>query len=94
MPVILADVFGMERISSSYGLIRMFQGVGAVSVPPLSGFMRDQTGSYDVCFYAMGACMMIGSIPMIVSIAIDPSTDAGDGDEDGMQASKKGKASP
>lgn len=70
MPVILADVFGMERISSSYGLIRMFQGVGAISVPPLTGFMRDQTGSYDISFYSMGACMMLGCIPMIVSIVL------------------------
>lgn len=78
MPVILADVFGTERISSSYGLIRMFQGVGAISVPPLTGFMRDQTGSYDSCFYSMGALMMLGSIPMIVSIALDSNKYGGE----------------
>lgn len=69
-PVLLADIFGTERISSSYGLIRMFQGVGAISVPPLTGFLRDLTGAYDICFYAMGTCMMIGSLPMIVSVVL------------------------
>lgn len=56
VPVLLADLFGTERISSSYGLIRMFQSVGAISVPPLAGFLKDLTGGYEVCFYCMGAC--------------------------------------
>uniref|UniRef100_A0A8D8G773 Monocarboxylate transporter 12 n=1 Tax=Culex pipiens TaxID=7175 RepID=A0A8D8G773_CULPI len=38
MPVLLADLFGTDRISSSYGLVRMFQSIGAISVPPLAGF--------------------------------------------------------
>lgn len=91
MPVILADVFGTERISSSYGLIRMFQGVGAISVPPLTGFMRDQTGSYDICFYAMGTLMMIGSIPMIVSIALDRNGEDSEGGEEEEEAETERK---
>lgn len=66
VPVLLADLFGTERISSSYGLIRMFQSVGAISVPPLAGFLKDLTGGYEVCFYCMGACMVLGSVPLIV----------------------------
>lgn len=53
VPVLLADLFGTERISSSYGLIRMFQSVGAISVPPLAGFLKDLTGGYEVCFYSV-----------------------------------------
>lgn len=68
MPVLLADIFGTDRISSSYGLIRMFQSVGAISVPPLAGLLRDMTGGYEICFYCMGACMVLGSIPLIISI--------------------------
>lgn len=94
MPVILADVFGTERISSSYGLIRMFQGVGAISVPPLTGFMRDQTGSYDVCFYSMGACMMLGSIPMIASIALGDRNAAAEESEGDQVERKKVERSP
>lgn len=37
VPVLLADQYGTEKISSSYGLVRMFQSVGAISVPPLAG---------------------------------------------------------
>lgn len=44
----------------------MFQSVGAISVPPLAGFLKDLTGGYDICFYCMGACMVLGSLPLLV----------------------------
>lgn len=37
VPVLLADQYGIEKISSSYGLVRMFQSIGAITVPPLAG---------------------------------------------------------
>lgn len=70
MPVLLADLFGTERISSSYGLVRMFQSVGAISVPPLAGFLKDLSGGYEICFYCMGTCMVLGSVPLLISSAI------------------------
>ncbi|KAH8280490.1 hypothetical protein KR018_008594 [Drosophila ironensis] len=66
MPVLLADVFGTDRISSSYGLVRMFQSIGAISVPPLAGLMRDLSGDYEICFYCMGSCMVLGCTPLVV----------------------------
>ncbi|BFG04946.1 uncharacterized protein DMAD_03796 [Drosophila madeirensis] len=66
MPVLLADVFGTDRISSSYGLVRMFQSIGAISVPPLAGLLRDLSGDYEICFYCMGSCMVLGCTPLIV----------------------------
>lgn len=77
VPVLLADLFGTERISSSYGLTRMFQSVGAISVPPLAGFLRDLTGGYEICFYCMGACMVLGSIPLLVVTILYGSDDDG-----------------
>ncbi|KAH8384558.1 hypothetical protein KR093_001022, partial [Drosophila rubida] len=66
MPVLLADVFGTDRISSSYGLVRMFQSIGAISVPPLAGLLRDLSGDYEICFYCMGSCMVLGCTPLVV----------------------------
>ncbi|KMQ93836.1 monocarboxylate transporter 13-like protein [Lasius niger] len=37
VPVLLADQYGTDKISSSYGLVRMFQSFGAISIPPLAG---------------------------------------------------------
>lgn len=66
VPVLLADLFGTEHISSSYGLVRMFQSIGAISVPPLAGYLRDLTGNYNIVFYCMGTGMVLGSIPLII----------------------------
>lgn len=83
MPVLLADLFGTERISSSYGLVRMFQSVGAISVPPLAGFLRDLTGGYEICFYCMGTIMVLGSVPLLVSAMLYGAADEdGDNDDD------------
>ncbi|KAL4702025.1 hypothetical protein ACJJTC_013542 [Scirpophaga incertulas] len=65
VPVLLADTFGTARIASSYGLVRMFQSIAAVSVPPTAGLVRDVTGGYSWCFYGMGSCMVLGSIPVL-----------------------------
>jgi hypothetical protein len=32
----------------------------------LSGFMRDVTGSYNICFLFMGTCMVLGSLPLLL----------------------------
>uniref|UniRef100_A0A182NC87 Major facilitator superfamily (MFS) profile domain-containing protein n=1 Tax=Anopheles dirus TaxID=7168 RepID=A0A182NC87_9DIPT len=71
VPVLLADLFGTERISSSYGLVRMFQSIGAISVPPLAGLLRDVSGGYEICFYCMGVCMVMGSVPLVAIILRD-----------------------
>lgn len=70
MPVLLADIFGTDKISSSYGLVRLFQSVGAISVPPLAGLLRDLSGSYAICFYCMGSCMLMGAIPLVTWVVL------------------------
>lgn len=37
VPVLLADQYGTEKISSTYGLVRMFQSIGAITIPPFAG---------------------------------------------------------
>lgn len=66
VPVLLADQYGTDKISSSYGLVRMFQSFGAISIPPLTGYLRDVTGSYTVCFLCMGTCMVVGGLPLLL----------------------------
>lgn len=47
VPVLLADQYGTDKISSSYGLVRMFQSIGAISIPPLAGNIF----IYFICFF-------------------------------------------
>lgn len=87
MPVLLADLFGTERISSSYGLVRMFQSVGAISVPPLAGYMKDLTGGYEVCFYCMGTCMVLGSVPLLISAVVHDNDESTTEESEGSTVS-------
>lgn len=45
VPVLLADQYGTDKISSSYGLVRMFQSFGAISIPPLAGTSLSRPGN-------------------------------------------------
>ncbi|XP_048003151.1 monocarboxylate transporter 12-like [Leguminivora glycinivorella] len=79
VPVLLADTFGTARIASSYGLVRMFQSLAALSVPPTAGLVRDVTGGYSWCFYGMGSCMVLGSIPVVAFHLCTKNEDAESG---------------
>lgn len=73
----------------------MFQGVGAITVPPLTGFLRDLTGAYDICFYAMGTCMMIGCLPMLISLVLTrDEEDGADSEGDCNSNRKESEGSP
>lgn len=54
----------------------MFQSIGAISIPPLAGYLKDLTGGYEICFYCMGACMALGSVPLIVLIVKTNSSES------------------
>ena len=32
----------------------------------ISGYLRDVTGSYSVCFLCMGTCMVLGGLPLLL----------------------------
>lgn len=46
--IMLGDYFGRERFASLMGLMSMFHNVGLFISPIFSGWVRDQTGSYDL----------------------------------------------
>lgn len=48
VPVLLADQYGTDKISSTYGLVRMFQSVGAISIPPLAGTILSYYNKFNV----------------------------------------------
>lgn len=36
-PVILVDLFGIERLTNAFGIVLLFQGIAAFTGPPLAG---------------------------------------------------------
>ncbi len=35
--VVLVDLLGLEKLTSSFGLVLLFQGIGAILGPPIAG---------------------------------------------------------
>lgn len=58
-PVVLVDLLGLENLSNSFGLVLLYQGIGAVIGPPMAGAVYDETNDYNNSFYLMGVCVAI-----------------------------------
>ncbi|XP_025112475.1 LOW QUALITY PROTEIN: monocarboxylate transporter 4-like [Pomacea canaliculata] len=65
--VILVDLLGQETLSSSFGIMSFFQGVGNFVGPPLSGVLKDVFDQYDEAFYLGGGAMTVAGIFMVIS---------------------------
>uniref|UniRef100_A0AC35TKQ9 MFS domain-containing protein n=1 Tax=Rhabditophanes sp. KR3021 TaxID=114890 RepID=A0AC35TKQ9_9BILA len=60
--VICVDLFGIERLTSAFGVLLLFMGFAALCGPPFAGFLGDVTNNMDVSFYVMGALMAVSGI--------------------------------
>lgn len=65
VPLLLADYLTVERIGSSYGLVRLFQAMSNLIGPVLGGVLSDYTGSFAASFIAMGSIMCLGAVPAL-----------------------------
>ncbi|XP_037071416.1 monocarboxylate transporter 7-like [Pollicipes pollicipes] len=60
MPVMYAEYYGVERLSSTLTMSNMFSGVANLVAQPLCGLLRDSTGSFRPVFGVLAACMLTG----------------------------------
>lgn len=58
-PIVLVDLLGLENLSNSFGLVLLYQGIGAVIGPPMAGAIYDETKDYNNSFYLMGVCVIV-----------------------------------
>nr|XP_020822347.1 monocarboxylate transporter 13 isoform X2 [Phascolarctos cinereus] len=59
---VLPELVGVGRIYCGLGLLQMVESVGGLLGAPLSGYLRDLTGSYTVSFVVAGAFLLSGSM--------------------------------
>ena len=62
VPLLLAEYLGVEKIGSSYGMVRLFQAVTNVMGPIVAGYLYGTLGQLDYSFFFMGTCMVTGGI--------------------------------
>ncbi|KAB7505650.1 Monocarboxylate transporter 6 [Armadillidium nasatum] len=65
--VILTERFGKEVIASTYGFVRMAQGIFSFIHPILIGYLLDSTGSYAVPFTVMGIAIFMCGVFIFIS---------------------------
>ncbi|XP_016915643.1 monocarboxylate transporter 9-like isoform X2 [Apis cerana] len=59
--VILADMIGTEKLSSSYGISLFVNGVLQLIGPPICGIVFETVGSYKPIFLAFGIILILGT---------------------------------
>ena len=64
VPILLSEYLGVERISSSVGLSRLFQAVGNLAGPMVAGLLMDKV-SVAASFYFMGGVVTLGAVPFL-----------------------------
>jgi len=60
--VLLVDLLGLEKLTNSFGILLLFQGVATLGGPPLAGSLYDMTKSYTIPFLVVGACLGISGL--------------------------------
>ena len=60
--VILVELVGLDNLTSAYGLISLFDGIGTIIGAPISGFLGDSVGRFDVTFYIAGGFFILSSL--------------------------------
>ncbi|XP_012251939.2 monocarboxylate transporter 13-like isoform X2 [Athalia rosae] len=59
--VIMADMLGMEKLTSSYGISLFVNGIIQLVGPPICGLVFEQIGSYGPLFTFLGVVLILGS---------------------------------
>ncbi|XP_033732417.1 monocarboxylate transporter 12-like [Pecten maximus] len=68
--VIIVDILGVDNLSSSFGLLICFQGIGMFIGPPIAGAMKDVSGHFGGGFYLGGSSMLCGGLILTAANAL------------------------
>ena len=60
--VVLVELVGLENLTSAYGLISLFDGIGTIIGAPVSGAIGDSVGSFDMTFYIASGFFILSSL--------------------------------
>ncbi|XP_014663573.1 PREDICTED: monocarboxylate transporter 12-B-like [Priapulus caudatus] len=66
LPIITADMFGVETLVSTFGYLMISNGVGNMIGPPIAGWMVEKTGSFQAAFYLASSLTVASSIMMFL----------------------------
>ncbi|XP_036403515.1 monocarboxylate transporter 13 [Megalops cyprinoides] len=59
---VVPEIVGMPRMLGALGLLQLIESLGGLLGAPLSGWLRDQTGSYTASFLVAGGFILMGTV--------------------------------
>lgn len=60
--IVYCDMFGVERLTSIYGIMSAMMGFGILLGTPTLGMLKELTGSYTWTFIASGSFLIASGI--------------------------------
>ncbi|CAJ0584524.1 unnamed protein product, partial [Mesorhabditis spiculigera] len=60
--VMCVDLWGTQKLSSSFGTLMLFMGFGALLGSPCAAIIKDFSGNFDLSFYVMGSLMVLSGL--------------------------------
>ncbi|CAH1795978.1 unnamed protein product [Owenia fusiformis] len=60
--IIMVELIGLERLTNSFGLVTLCQGLSSFLGAPLAGFLFDVTGNYTISFYVAGSTVALAGV--------------------------------
>ncbi|XP_052782946.1 monocarboxylate transporter 12-like [Mya arenaria] len=60
--IIMAELLGIEKLTSSFGLVTMCQGLSAFIGAPIAGALSDEAGDYKGAFYLAGITIAFSGV--------------------------------
>nr|XP_045605816.1 uncharacterized protein LOC123762982 [Procambarus clarkii] len=70
IPPMLAQHHGAAQLASSYGLVRLFNGIMNFISPQFNGLLFDLTKDYVVLYVFMGTCMVVAAVMVLVLVPL------------------------
>jgi len=64
--IVLVELLGLEKLTSAFGLLALFEGTGALLGSPIAGGIYKARGNYDVPFYTAGGFFVLASLIGVV----------------------------
>merc|ERR1719187_1673717 len=68
--IVLVDMFGLDSLTASIGLLVLVKGVAMSVGGPVAGSIYDALGTYDWCFYFAGIASASAGIIFIAALII------------------------
>ncbi|XP_033738609.1 monocarboxylate transporter 9-like [Pecten maximus] len=60
--ILIAELFGVHKLSSSYGILGLSMGLSTFVGSPIAGALSDMSGNYSQAFYFSGVSLVLGGL--------------------------------